>query len=132
MICSFGTKEIAEVMLTDCLKVQELSEDFQSPSVIIASSGMMTGGASVYYGKILLERENAAVFISGYTDEESPGRLLQGFQSGTEIELNGTKLTVRSQIRKFNCNCSTGGNLTKKINPVECWHEKTSRFKAAL
>jgi uncharacterized protein len=63
------------------------------PSVIIASSGMMTGGASVYYGKILLERENAAVFISGYTDEESPGRLLQGLQSGTEIEADRVGLT---------------------------------------
>jgi hypothetical protein len=33
---------------------------------------MLTGGASIGYAKILLERENAAVFISGYTDEESP------------------------------------------------------------
>jgi Cft2 family RNA processing exonuclease len=94
-----------------------------TPSVIIASSGMMTGGASVYYGKILLERENAAVFISGYTDEESPGRLLQGLQPGTEIELDGTKLTVRSQIRKFNLSAHADRvGLTQVIHRVAPRH----------
>ncbi len=93
------------------------------PSVIIASSGMMTGGASVYYGKILLERANAAVFISGYTDEESPGRLLQGLESGTEIELDGTKLTVRSQIRKFNLSAHADRvGLTQVIHRVAPKH----------
>jgi Cft2 family RNA processing exonuclease len=93
------------------------------PSVIIASSGMMSGGASVYYGKILLERENAAVFISGYTDEESPGRLLQGLEPGTEIELDGTKLTVRCQIRKFNLSAHADRvGLTQVIHRVAPKH----------
>ncbi|MBV9386766.1 MAG: MBL fold metallo-hydrolase [Chroococcidiopsidaceae cyanobacterium CP_BM_ER_R8_30] len=72
------------------------------PSVIIASSGMLSGGASVYYAKTLLERENAAIFISGYTDEESPGRLLQQLQTGDTIELDGSQVTVRAQIQRFN------------------------------
>jgi Cft2 family RNA processing exonuclease len=93
------------------------------PSVIIASSGMMSGGASVYYGKILLERANAAVFISGYTDEESPGRLLQGLEPGTEIELDGTKLTVRCQIRKFNLSAHADRvGLTQVIHRVAPKH----------
>ena len=93
------------------------------PSVIIASSGMMSGGASVYYGKILLERENAAVFISGYTDEESPGRLLQGLELGTEIELDGTKLTVRCQVRKFNLSAHADRvGLTQVIHRVAPKH----------
>jgi Cft2 family RNA processing exonuclease len=93
------------------------------PSVIIASSGMMSGGASVYYGKILLERENAAVFISGYTDEESPGRLLQGLEPGTEIELDGTKLTVRCQVRKFNLSAHADRvGLTQVIHRVAPKH----------
>jgi Cft2 family RNA processing exonuclease len=93
------------------------------PSVVIASSGMMSGGASVYYGKILLERENAAVFISGYTDEESPGRLLQGLEPGTEIELDGTKLTVRCQIRKFNLSAHADRvGLTQVIHRVAPKH----------
>jgi Cft2 family RNA processing exonuclease len=89
------------------------------PSVIIASSGMMTGGASIYYGKILLERANAAIFISGYTDEESPGRLLQELEPGAEIELDGTKLTVRSQIRRFNLSAHADRvGLTQVIHKV--------------
>jgi Cft2 family RNA processing exonuclease len=93
------------------------------PSVIIASSGMMSGGASVYYGKILLERKNAAVFISGYTDEESPGRLLQGLEPGTEIELDGTKLTVRCQVRKFNLSAHADRvGLTQVIHRVAPKH----------
>ena len=65
-----------------------------SPSVVVASSGMLSGGASVYYAKVLLERENAAIFISGYTDEESPGRLLQNLQTGDVVELDGIEITV--------------------------------------
>lgn len=71
------------------------------PSVIIASSGMLTGGASVYYAQTLLERENAALFISGYTDEESPGRKVQALQTGSVIELAGREVTVRAQVRRF-------------------------------
>lgn len=66
------------------------------PSVIIASSGMLNGGASVYYAKTLLERDNAAIFISGYCDEEAPGRKIQALQTGDEIELDGQKITVAS------------------------------------
>lgn len=93
------------------------------PGVIVASSGMLTGGASVYYAASLLERENAAIFISGYTDEESPGRLLQNLQTGDEIELDGKKLTVRAQIRRFNLSAHADKiGLTQVINKVNPRH----------
>lgn len=92
-----------------------------SASVIVASSGMLSGGASVYYAKVLLERENAAIFISGYTDEESPGRLLQNLQTGDTIELDGTEIKVRSQIKRFNLSAHADKiGLTQviaKVNP---------------
>lgn len=93
------------------------------PSVIIASSGMLTGGASIYYAKTLLERENAAVFISGYTDEESPGRLLQGLEAGSEIELDGTHLTVRAKIQRFNLSAHADRvGITQVIHRVDPQH----------
>jgi len=93
------------------------------PSVIVASSGMLTGGASVYYAKTLLERENASIFISGYTDEESPGRLLQNLQTGDKIELDGTELTVRAEIRRFNLSAHADKiGLTQVINKVNPKH----------
>jgi len=93
------------------------------PSVIIASSGMLTGGPSIYYAKTLLERENAAIFISGYTDEESPGRLLQNLSTGDEIELDGTKLTVRARISRFNLSAHADKiGLTQAIAKVAPRH----------
>ena len=93
------------------------------PSVIIASSGMLTGGASIYYAKTLLERENAAVFISGYTDEESPGRLLQSLEPGSEVELDGTALTVRAKIQRFNLSAHADRvGITQVIHRVNPQH----------
>lgn len=93
------------------------------PSVIIASSGMLSGGASVYYAKTLLERDNCAVFISGYTDEESPGRFLQTLEPGSEVEIDGQKVTVRAQIRKFNLSAHADRvGLTQVIHRVSPRH----------
>ncbi|RCJ39618.1 exonuclease [Nostoc minutum NIES-26] len=91
------------------------------PSVIIASSGMLSGGASVYYAKVLLERENAAIFISGYTDEESPGRLLQNMQQGEVVTIDEQDYTVRALLRKFNLSAHTDrvgiGQVIAKVAP---------------
>ena len=47
------------------------------PAVIVASSGMLTGGASVAYAKQMAGDARNAIFLTGYQDEEAPGRLLQ-------------------------------------------------------
>ena len=93
------------------------------PSVIIASSGMLTGGPSIYYASSLLERENAAIFISGYTDEESPGRLLQNLNTGDTVTLDGKELNVRAQVRKFNLSAHADKvGLTQVIHRVNPQH----------
>lgn len=93
------------------------------PSVIIASSGMLTGGPSIYYASILLERENSAIFISGYTDEESPGRLLQNLNTGDTVTLEGKELNVRAQVRKFNLSAHADKvGLTQVIHRVNPQH----------
>lgn len=93
------------------------------PSVVIASSGMLSGGASVWYARTLLERENAAIFISGYTDEESPGRKLQQLNTGDTIELEGKELTVRAAVKRFNLSAHADKiGLTQVINRVNPRH----------
>ncbi|OKH35451.1 MBL fold metallo-hydrolase [[Phormidium ambiguum] IAM M-71] len=93
------------------------------PSVIIASSGMLTGGPSIYYATTLLERENSAIFISGYTDEESPGRLLQNLNTGDTVTLDGKELNVRAQVRKFNLSAHADKvGLTQVIHRVNPQH----------
>jgi Cft2 family RNA processing exonuclease len=102
---------------------KERSLAMEHPSVIIASSGMLIGGASIFYAKTLLQRENAAVFISGYTDEESPGRFLQSLEPGSAIELDGTPLTVRAKIQRFNLSAHADRvGITQVIHRVNPQH----------
>ncbi|PSB56369.1 MBL fold metallo-hydrolase [Chamaesiphon polymorphus] len=102
---------------------KERSLAMEQPSVIIASSGMLIGGASIFYAKTLLQRENAAVFISGYTDEESPGRFLQSLEPGSHIELDGTPLTVNAKIQRFNLSAHADRvGITQVIHRVNPQH----------
>lgn len=102
---------------------QQRLDAIAHPSAIIASSGMLTGGASIGYAKTLLERENAAIFISGYTDEESPGRFLQSLEPGNQIELDGTPLTVRAKIQRFNLSAHADRvGITQVIHRVNPQH----------
>jgi uncharacterized protein len=46
------------------------------PAAIIASSGMLTGGPSVWYAERLVADSQSAVLFSGYVDDEAPGKRL--------------------------------------------------------
>ncbi len=71
------------------------------PGCIVASSGMLFGGPSVFYAEQLINDPKNAIFITGYTDEESPGRRLQELKSGQTLKLNGHPHKVACQVRKF-------------------------------
>jgi Cft2 family RNA processing exonuclease len=47
------------------------------PAVIVASSGMLAGGPSQSYARALATAPQNAILLTGYQDEESPGRRLQ-------------------------------------------------------
>ena len=47
-----------------------------SPCIIVASSGMLAGGPSQGYCQELVKNANDAILLTGYQDEESPGRAL--------------------------------------------------------
>ncbi len=47
------------------------------PAVIVASSGMLAGGPSLSYARALAGNSQHAILLTGYQDEESPGRRLQ-------------------------------------------------------
>lgn len=75
------------------------------PSVIISSSGMLSGGPSVFYAEKILNFPNSLIAITGYQDEESPGRKLLDLcelsQEEKKIELNGKEYEVRCSIEKY-------------------------------
>jgi Cft2 family RNA processing exonuclease len=47
-----------------------------APCIIVASSGMLSGGPSQGYCQELVQNANDAILLTGYQDEESPGRAL--------------------------------------------------------
>jgi Cft2 family RNA processing exonuclease len=47
------------------------------PAAIVASSGMLAGGPSLGYARALATSPQHAILLTGYQDEESPGRRLQ-------------------------------------------------------
>ena len=69
----FYTKEIQPVAPNQ--KRDELLAG-SDPVIIVSSSGMLTGGPSAQYAQKLVSSENACIIITGYQDEESPGRQL--------------------------------------------------------
>lgn len=78
-----------------------------SPAIIVASSGMLTGGASVAYAKHLAGDERNAILLTGYQDEEAPGKFLQRImrdqQSGEipTLRLDGKAIPVRCTIDTY-------------------------------
>ena len=58
------------------------------PGCIIASSGMLIGGADSWYAQKLVSNEKNAIFITGYQDEESPGKKLLNIADGETIKWN--------------------------------------------
>lgn len=76
-----------------------------APCVIIASSGMLTGGASAFYAQKLMGDEKNAILLTGYQDEESPGRALLSLasQSGDRsFNLYGEPVDVKATVATFN------------------------------
>jgi hypothetical protein len=77
------------------------------PAIIVASSGMLTGGASVVYARHLAGDPRNAILLTGYQDEESPGRFLQNAtrrrqQDGeVTIRLDDKAVTLRCEIDTY-------------------------------
>lgn len=107
-----------------CTPVQPKERDAVlkgKPACIVASSGMLIGGASVWYAQRLISGVKNAIFITGYQDEESPGRKLLNLAEGEshELELNGTTYSVKCQVGKYGLSAhADAGELNRFIGMV--------------
>ena len=93
-----------------------------TPKCIIASSGMLTGGASVTYAKGLCGDAKNAIFLSGYQDAESPGRRLQELQPGDTLDFpDGVSLEVKCRVERFHLSAHSDQvqlvSIIKQVNP---------------
>ncbi|MFH1531366.1 MAG: MBL fold metallo-hydrolase [Pseudomonadota bacterium] len=81
------------------------------PCVIVASSGMLTGGASVLYAQRLVGHELNCIAITGYQDEEAPGRRLLELANGAadSITINRQAVAVRCEVAKYGLSAHIDG-----------------------
>ncbi|MBQ8160146.1 MAG: MBL fold metallo-hydrolase [Clostridia bacterium] len=97
----------------------------KGPLIIVSSSGMLTGGPSVLYARLLCQREDAAIIITGYQDEESPGRALLNMlgEEAKErtITLEGVSMPVKCQVEMVGLSAhgdqSELAGLVEKLSP---------------
>lgn len=69
------------------------------PSVVIAGSGMCTGGRVVNYLKALLGDERTDVLFIGYQAAGTPGRALQSGRR--RVTIDGTALSVKARVHSL-------------------------------
>ncbi len=74
----------------------------KGPKVIISSSGMLVGGPSAFYAKALAPNRRDAIFITGYQDEESPGRRLLELKTGDTLKIDGEDVPMLCRVDKYN------------------------------
>lgn len=92
------------IEVTDKEMREEIVES-KDPLCIISSSGMLKGGPSCYYAEELLGDEKNIIAITGYQDEEAPGRdildFLESEEEERELILNNKRLAVKCQFGKY-------------------------------
>ena len=95
----FYSEEIRE---TERTADREALLEADGPAIFVTSSGMLSGGPSVTYAKKLLPREDACIILTGYQDEEAPGRLLMNLTEDSSedkyVTLDGLYLPVRCRV----------------------------------
>jgi uncharacterized protein len=95
------------------------------PACIIASSGMLSGGASVAYAQALVTDERNGIALTGYQDEESPGRRLLELAEGATntVTLAGRSVPVRCHVSKYALSAHADSHeltrLIDALNPRE-------------
>ena len=82
---------------------QVLSGD---PCCIVASSGMLIGGASSYYAEKMAPDGENLIAITGYQDEEAPGRALLDLAQASDstdrvLMLNGNPVPVACRVETY-------------------------------
>ena len=69
------------------------------PAIVIAASGMCSGGRIVNYLKAMLGDARHDVLFCGYQAAGTPGRAIQQFgPSGGYVDLDGQRITIRAGI----------------------------------
>jgi metallo-beta-lactamase family protein len=69
------------------------------PAVVVAGSGMCTGGRIMNYLEAFLDRPNTDVLFVGYQGRGTPGRAIQ--RGGKSVQINGRQLEIRAKTHSI-------------------------------
>ena len=105
-------------------ELNDWEEIFKTPSIILASSGMMIESTNSYLlAKRFLQKKESAIFIVGYMDPTTPGYIISNSKMGDKIQLtkNERKIEVKCVIKNFRFSAHSKREelvqLVKKLNP---------------
>ena len=91
--------EIKTIPLKNLYEIERPDDFFKSPSIVLASSGMMLERTTSFkLAKYWLKKKDSAIFTVGYMDEQTPGFKIAGALTGEKI-----KLTDFSEEQIVNC-----------------------------
>ncbi|MBS3150068.1 beta-CASP ribonuclease aCPSF1 [Candidatus Woesearchaeota archaeon] len=98
--------------------------DYEGPCIIIATSGMMTGGPSVEYFKQMADNSKNSLVFTCYQGEGSLGRRIQNgekeivFQNGSKHEVIEVKMDI-FKIEGFSGHCDRNQliNFVYRLSP---------------
>ncbi len=87
-------------------------------SIIVTTSGMLTGGPVLHYMKYLLNDPKNAVLLTGYQAEHTNGRMLADSRT---IFIDGVRKKVRCDVAQFDFSAHAGMSglkaLVRKVRP---------------
>ncbi|MCX6059735.1 MAG: MBL fold metallo-hydrolase [Chloroflexi bacterium] len=92
-------------------------------AIIVSSSGMLAGGPSLSYARALAPKPQNAILLTGYQDEESPGRRLQELteRGSGSIRLGKDKVNVQCLLGTYSLSAHADEaqliSLTETLNP---------------
>jgi putative mRNA 3-end processing factor len=108
----------------------------KTPSVVLTTSGMLTGGAVVWYLKRLYEQKNCSLLLTGYQLPETAGKILLETGRFVHKDLN---LEIKMFVKRFDFSGHIGKSglfhFVKRQNPekVFCIHgDHTEEFAEEL
>lgn len=92
-------------------------EAVKTKSIIVTTSGMLTGGPVMHYLKYLNDPKNS-ILLTGYQAEHTNGRLL--LEEG-KLFIDGWKTGVKCEVRQFDFSAHAGMSrlkaLVRKVGP---------------
>ncbi len=95
------------------------------PLVIVASSGMLAGGPSASYARALAGKQKNAILLTGYQDEESPGRRLQELveRGSGSIYIGKDKVDVQCHLETYSLSAHADeGQLISLVETLDPEH----------